>query len=649
MRLCSQSQHDFHKGHFLGVANARLVARLFTISVVFVLLAGCSSNRTNPTEANRTEKQSTASATVNTNATAPTGRSLFDLKSVSRSETQAGTIAMRANASQDDWATEQQTELAQAQFEALATLVMEGRLDDSELAAILAADIECRFPSVDSFGTAYEDQQFQIHRVNDGGSVGVTTDHEAGYQGFRKLAASWTRQAATAGRLELKFKLFHIEPTAIGFTTRSFLEVTTHGDPQSSQIDLECRCEWAGSDNNTRMTSFVVVKCSVSHVSAPHGQLFVDSTRSVMGQTAAYDQQVVPGISYWTRRIGRELMGQFGHHGLAIGDVNGDGLDDLYVCDAGGLPNRLYLQEADGTVTDASRTSGLDLLDESLGALLVDLDNDGDQDLVVVCGSFVQFAENDGAGQFTLREQMMVETDAYSLAAADFDQDGDLDIYVCGYNARRQDATNRGLPFPLPYHDANNGGRNYLLRNDGAFSFSDVTEAVGLHVDNRRFSLAAAWEDYNNDGDQDLYVANDFGRNCLYRNDGGSFVNVAQIAGVEDHASGMSVSWGDYDRDGYMDIYVSNMFSAAGNRVTFQRRFAEGIADDTLANIQRMARGNTLFRNRGDGTFEDVSVVADVTQGRWAWGSRFADVNNDGWQDLVVANGYMTNEDTSDL
>lgn len=62
-----------------------------------------------------------------------------------------------------------------------------------------------------------------------------------------------------------------------------------------------------------------------------------------------------------------------------------------------------------------------------------------------------------------------------------------------------------------------------------------------------------------------------------------------------------------------------------------------------------MARGNTLFRNCGDGTFEDVSVAADVTQGRWAWGSRFADVNNDGWQDLVVANGYITNQDTSDL
>jgi hypothetical protein len=127
------------------------------------------------------------------------------------------------------------------------------------------------------------------------------------------------------------------------------------------------------------------------------------------------------------------------------------------------------------------------------------------------------------------------------------------------------------------------------------------------------------------------------------------FKNVAAAAGVEDHASGMSVSWGDFDRDGWMDLYVSNMFSAAGNRVTYQRRFAAGLEDEMVANVQRMARGNTLFRNQGDGTFSDESVAQDVTQGRWAWGSQFVDVNNDGRQDLVVANGYVTNEDTGDL
>ena len=121
--------------------------------------------------------------------------------------------------------------------------------------------------------------------------------------------------------------------------------------------------------------------------------------------------------------------------------------------------------------------------------------------------------------------------------------------------------------------------RNRLLQNniatapDSAWEFRDVTRDVGLDVNNQRHSLAAAWEDFDNDGDQDLYVANDYGPNCLYRNDAGRFVDVAETAGVLDFGSGMSVSWGDYNRDGLMDLYVGNMFSSAGNRITTQDQF----------------------------------------------------------------------------
>ena len=172
-----------------------------------------------------------------------------------------------------------------------------------------------------------------------------------------------------------------------------------------------------------------------------------------------------------------------------------------------------------------------------------------------------------------------MNTDSLSICAADYDADGDLDVYVCGYNVRKQDATNRGLPFPVPYHDANNGGRNVLLRNEGNFRFVDVTREVGLDENNTRFSMAAAWEDFDNDGDQDLYVANDFGRKNLYQNNGGHFTDIAAAAGVEDTGSGMSVSWDDYNRDGLMDLYVGNMWSSAGNRVTYQPKFATGKAD----------------------------------------------------------------------
>ena len=126
-------------------------------------------------------------------------------------------------------------------------------------------------------------------------------------------------------------------------------------------------------------------------------------------------------------------------------------------------------------------------------------------------------------------------------------------------------------------------------------------------------------------------------------------MDVAADAGVEDSASGMSVTWGDYDRDGWVDLHVSNMFSAAGNRITYQANFKPDATQTLRGRFQRFARGNTLLRNLGDGSFGDVSVASAVTMGRWAWGSNFVDLNNDGWEDLIVANGYITSYDTGDL
>lgn len=192
-----------------------------------------------------------------------------------------------------------------------------------------------------------------------------------------------------------------------------------------------------------------------------------------------------------------------------------------------------------------------------------------------------------------------------------------------------------------------------MFRNDRNWRFKNVTKPVGLDQNNRRFSLACAWEDFDNDGDLDLYVANDYGRNNLYRNDEGRFTDVAAQMGVEDISAGMSVSWGDYNNDGWMDLYVSNMWSSAGNRIAYQRHFLGAKADQTtLAGFQRHARGNSLFLNSGDRgalEFHDVSVVAGVTMGRWAWASHFFDMNNDGHEDLIVSNGFITQEDTDDL
>ena len=202
---------------------------------------------------------------------------------------------------------------------------------------------------------------------------------------------------------------------------------------------------------------------------------------------------------------------------------------------------------------------------------------------------------------------------------------------------------------PMPFHDANNGGSNMLWRNVGDLEFRDVTGATGMNKSNSRYSFAASWEDYDNDGDQDLYVANDYGRNCLYRNDGGSFTEVASALRLEDTSSGMSVSWADFNLDGQMDVYTSNMFSSAGNRITYQKQFKPGLPEDIRRQFQHIAIGNSLFEGVAGQPFRDVGLQAGVNMGRWAWGSKFVDFNNDGRDDILVANGFITTEDTGDL
>ena len=458
-----------------------------------------------------------------------------------------------------------------------------------------------------------------------------------------------------------KTKIVTVKPDGSGFSTEALVELLHVDGEKRTQITARWDCQWRkpespapGSDTDLLLQRLSLL--SYEEVTAGTGALFEDITASVLPDDQPYRDQVLRGINHWAARLTKiDDLHIFGHHGLAIGDANGDGLEDLYVCDGGGLPNRLYLQNTDGTARDASSASGVDWLEESKAALFLDLDNDGDQDLVIATVALLLLMENDGKGVFKVRSGIMDQPDPHSLAAADYDNDGDLDLFVCNYAARPAEAGRRGFEAtsPVPFHDARNGGRNALLRNNGGFSFTNMTSEAGLEASPDRWSFAAAWEDLDNDGDQDLYVANDFGRNSLFLNDtipGGTprFRNAAAELGLEDMASGMSVTWGDYNRDGRMDLYVGNMFSAAGNRITFQRQFT-GARPDTATQIQRMARGNTLFQGHDDGSFRDVSESASVTMGRWAWSSLFADLNNDGWQDLLVSNGYLTNELTDDL
>jgi len=551
----------------------------------------------------------------------------------------------------DGWDTEVLNEVAGAQLKAIGKLISHHEeLEKGDFDLLTTADISCSSLRPPNLSPSFTSEAVQVFTSTRSLSVEtkaiISTGRDSLVETIRSLAAPF----AGSDDVHTKFKIIRVEVEGGEIETEVYYQASGTTERGIIQQNATLICGWIQEKSATgdrpalRLTRLAA--SNFTEVIGPAGgqPLLADCTEAVLGENPSFADQLMKSTNHWRRSLQSSLgVDIFGHQGLAIGDANGDGLEDIYVCQPGGVPNRLYIQNADGTADDDSSHSGLDLLDRSRSALFLDLDNDADQDLVLLLSSTVVFFANDGQGKFTIEQTLAVGT-ATTLAAADYDNDGDLDIYICGYSAPVG-----GESAPIPYHDANNGNRNRLLRNDGAWKFSDVTVEVGLDRNNTRFTLSASWEDFDNDGDMDLYVANDFGRNCLYRNDGGQFVNIAAEAGVEDLSAGMGVSWGDYNNDGLMDIYVSNMFSSAGNRVAFQRKFRDDDNPETRSMFQRHARGNSLFENAGDGTFRDVSVEAAVTMGRWAWGSVFTDLNNDGWRDLLVTNGLATNEDTGDL
>jgi tetratricopeptide (TPR) repeat protein len=234
-----------------------------------------------------------------------------------------------------------------------------------------------------------------------------------------------------------------------------------------------------------------------------------------------------------------------------------------------------------------------------------------------------------------------------SAAAADYNRDGLLDIYFCVYSYYK------GLDqyqFPSPYYDAQNGPPNFLFRNRGDGTFEDVTASSGVNANNNRFSFAVAWCDYDDNGWPDIYVANDFGRKNLYRNNGdGTFTDVAAAAGVEDYGPGMSACWLDYDNDGHQDVYVANMWLNEGKRITASKEFLPGVDPAIRAIYQKHNAGNSLYRNSGDGKFTDTGHAAGTQMGRWSWSCAGWDFDHDGYSDLYVANGFVSGPNHQDL
>ena len=388
-------------------------------------------------------------------------------------------------------------------------------------------------------------------------------------------------------------------------------------------------------------------------VATSRGPVFIDVTAQALGGADSYKSQLLRGADYWRTVLdGACGIDVYGNNGIAAGDFDNDGLDDLYICQPAGLPNRLFRNRGDGTFEDVTDKAGVGVLDSTACALFADFRNSGTQDLLVVCGSGPLLLLNQGNGKFELKRDAFrfAQTPQGTFthaAVADYDGDGRLDIYLCVYSYYL------GLDqyhYPVPYYDARNGPPNFLLHNEGSGTFVDRTEAAGLNADNNRYSFACAWGDASGKGMPDLYVANDFGRSNLYRNNGdGTFKVVSGEAHVEDVGAGMSASWADVDIDGRQDIYAANMWSAAGQRVSAQKIFQQKAPEEVRALYQRHARGNSLYRNHGDGTFENVSGRTGVEMGRWSWCSDFWDFDHDGYPDLYVANGYISGPERSDL
>ena len=550
----------------------------------------------------------------------------------------------------DQWPSEVFAAAASRVLDDLKTLAVDGQQAESSLAPLFSPGFSVTVNG-EALSQVYSDQMIAIWRFAPNTQL-FQMEGKDGASTF--LRAVWSPEpAATGRRLTMKIMDVAMGPSAAATTVR--VEANWRGKKADVQQTSHWRCHWELQvEREPRMASAQLQ--AMNRVERKGKPWFADCTHGVLGHTAAFRQQLSHGLGHWLARVETAHgMNYFSKHGLAVGDVNGDGLDDLYVCQPGGVPNRLFLQSADGTAIERSQEFEVDLLDRTASALLVDLDNDGDQDLAMATIMGVQLFENVDQQRFQHRLCIpFPDNDLQGLSAVDYDHDGDLDLYQIVDYASHISRARQGLP-SFVYHNANDGGANRLLQNNisnedsSPWQFRDVTRQVGLQGNNSRHSLAAAWEDYDNDGDQDLYVANDYGPNCLYRNEDGHFVEIAADAGVTDLGSGMSVSWGDYDRDGHIDLYVGNMFSFAGKRITSQRQFLPDISEAHRVLYRRFAKGNSLFHNSGVGRFQETGAKLGVEMGRWAWSSLFADINNDGWEDLLVANGYLTTLDTGDL
>ena len=321
--------------------------------------------------------------------------------------------------------------------------------------------------------------------------------------------------------------------------------------------------------------------------------------------------------------------------GTAFFDYDGDGLIDIYFVNGADLPgfsspapptNRLYRNNGDGTFTDVTEQAGVGDTGYGAGCAVGDYDNDGNLDLYVTNFGANVLYRNNGDSTFTdVTQHAGVGDDRWSLgcAFADYDNDSFVDLYVTNYIdfhfETHTNCTQKGVATYCP-PESFEGVPDTLYRNNGDGTFTDVTTTADVYNKDGK-GMGIVFGDYDNDGDVDCYVGNDAGENFLYNNRGdGTFTNVGWMAGVEADENGnvqgtMGVDFGDYDNDGLLDLIALN----------YQQQ------------------PNALYRNDNGGFFTDLSFVAGMAESLpyVGWGVDFFDVDNDGDKDLLIANGHL--------
>jgi hypothetical protein len=374
--------------------------------------------------------------------------------------------------------------------------------------------------------------------------------------------------------------------------------------------------------------------------------------------------------------------------GVAAGDVDGDGFCDLYFCGLD-VENRLYRNLGNWKFEDITASAGVACAgQDSTGAVLVDIDGDGDLDLLVTAlGGGVRLFINDGHGHFTDKtDQAGLRTKAgsTSMALADFDGDGDLDLYVTNIprrpvrnelsvryevkeiNGERQIASINGTPTSAPelagrfklspsgevleYGEADHFFQN---NGDGTFKMLSFTDGRFLDEDGESlktppmdWGLAVRFHDFNGDGLPDLYVCNDlFTPDRFWINQGGGrFRAIPKLALRHTSLASMGIDVADINRDGQYDFFLSDMLSRDRRlRMTQFAHVAPPGWEDGIIGERLQFNHNSLLLNRGDMTFAEVSFYGGIAASDWSWGGVFLDVDLDGYEDLLVPNGQQRN------